>query len=585
MSQFVENVISNTNINKEVLFHDNTINSYNITTTINNDSESDGEYTFGIFKLLATGNICQKNKLIIFSIDRSGSMDDKCYDKRTKMQHTIHTLSNIVRFFEKNNYQINIIINVFDNEVETIIENTVVDSQTLNLIIEKIEKIHPNASTNFEKPLNIVKEQIEKFGTHLNIDRNNIYHIFMTDGEVNDGSSNKIDLIPLLDTNIHNIFIGFGIEHNSDLLYSLSNYRKGNYYFVDILENAGIVYGEITHEIVNTCFNDIEIKINNGLIYDWKNNVWSDILYINNIILDKSLIFQIKTLNRENLSVALSCEMDTNTSTTINHELCDLTKYIFRQKTQEILYKVNSTNFRKDKSITRKDLKKFYDLIKNYMTENNCVNDPLLKLLLDDIYIVFRTLNKSRSQMYTRARQTSQGRQQIYTVNNNNNNNNTTINNNTIGSNDTTVVGNGYSTFVHFTTPNRLLRSRNKKVEDEDDFDILDFNVNYPEFNLGRRYSVFDGVENDMLPHIEPRSNTPYSFNELDPFTNEYDEDYLEHTFSQYDCSPFISPSCLNTIHSVSVSMEEMTEQTECDGNETVIVNELSDTGTDTNSE
>jgi hypothetical protein len=42
----------------------------------------------------------------------------------------------------------------------------------------------------------------------------------------------------------------------------------------------------------------------------------------------------------------------------------------------------------------------------------------LVKVLLDDIYIAERTLGRDDGAMYTNSRQSSQGRQQTYTVNN-----------------------------------------------------------------------------------------------------------------------------------------------------------------------
>jgi len=38
----------------------------------------------------------------IFVIDNSGSMTDLCSDKRTKMQHIIHTLKKMVIYFNEN---------------------------------------------------------------------------------------------------------------------------------------------------------------------------------------------------------------------------------------------------------------------------------------------------------------------------------------------------------------------------------------------------------------------------------------------------------------------------------------------------
>ena len=48
-----------------------------------------------------------------------------------------------------------------------------------------------------------------------------------------------------------NIFIGFGLEHDSYLLNQLAETKKGEYRFIDKLENTCLVYGEVVHNMLH----------------------------------------------------------------------------------------------------------------------------------------------------------------------------------------------------------------------------------------------------------------------------------------------------------------------------------------------
>jgi hypothetical protein len=111
----------------------------------------------------------------------------------------------------------------------------------------------------------------------------------------------------------------------------------------------------------------------------------------------------------------------------------DFTKYIYRQRVQELLYGAsNITNTERlfyrhayrDEDVeaeiptlkeTMRDL--FLDM-KNYMKNNNLTEDVFWKVMLDDIYIVYKTMGTRFYHMYAASRKLSQGRQYTYAVNN-----------------------------------------------------------------------------------------------------------------------------------------------------------------------
>jgi hypothetical protein len=119
---------------------------------------------------------------------------------------------------------------------------------------------------------------------------------------------------------------------------------------------------------------------------------------------------------------------------------------MFRQVTQELLYKarkisekfnninlfmfpiesddlidnndshieINIEAMNEEKRIIKKELNNFHKNMIHFMKEKELENDPILKMLCDDIYIAYKTTGTSFGTMYTSARQTSNGRQQTY---------------------------------------------------------------------------------------------------------------------------------------------------------------------------
>jgi hypothetical protein len=128
---------------------------------------------------------------------------------------------------------------------------------------------------------------------------------------------------------------------------------------------------------------------------------------------------------------------------------CDLTKYLFRQKTQELLfatkelletqhnldhatddpferynalYQLPQTKeqekieaFKKQKDDLKKKMKDFFKVLLDYIEAHSLKTDAFFKTLCDDIYISIKSFDTQHGLMYTAARQTSQGRQQTYT--------------------------------------------------------------------------------------------------------------------------------------------------------------------------
>ncbi len=272
---------------------------------------------FGILKLTAiSAPMSQDINEIIFMIDRSGSMSDVCSDGRDKMQHILHTLKNMIIYF-KDNRSARVYINIFafDDIIEEIVERTAISEENIDSIITKINRISPRNSTDIEKALISIKCTIDKI--QLKNPTHNISNIFMTDGEATTGNHDIDYLSGLIDRNITNAFIGFGLEHDAVLLKSVTNGDNSSYYFIGKLENAGLVYGEILHGILYKILSDVRIQCSNCLIYDYKNNIWCDSLKVVDIVSESSKVYHIVSTMPKDCRVYLKAKSNKDDSITL----------------------------------------------------------------------------------------------------------------------------------------------------------------------------------------------------------------------------------------------------------------------------
>lgn len=494
---------------------------------------------FGILKLVAPScDITLATQELIFVIDRSGSMSDPCSDGRTKMQHIIHTLKNMILYLKEHHNNIHFFITIFafDNKFSYVIKRTDINNDNIDNILKMIDSIRPLGSTNIEYALTNVKEYIDElkddFPTHI------ISHIFMTDGEATDGNTDYPFLKNLVQDTITNIFVGFGINHDSALLNYISSKNNSSYYFIDILEKAGLVYGEILHSILYKYLDDVEIQVTNGYIYNYKSNEWTSKLSIGNIVGEANKTYHMVSDSPDVCSVIIifnKCEenilLDVPKLIDVN---VDYTKYIYRQKTLELLYEVsqnqnnvidfrnnifsqvidnevkNDLNLFGEKEKKESCLKnKLVDLIKdikNYMESNHLNEDHFLKNLCDDIYISYKTIGTRYGAMYTCARQVSQGNQRCYTVT---------------------------------QTPT--------SIDDE-----TEYSMNIPKLscnkNIGNNYNYDINNDNVGNDNINNNSNNSKSHLKLD-------KPQLIHNLSDFNDIPYLTPTATKMMRDVSADV------------------------------
>ena len=339
--------------------------------------------TFGILRIeVPIIPISTQPLAILLNLDHSGSMDDPCADGRTKMQHIKHTIKNILRVLmlkldETPELEIYMCIDIFSHNVENILHDSQetlgdgfiqITKPSVKFIIDEVERIVPWGCTNIELSLKTAQNQISTFKQNYPDFR--VAHIQLTDGQATMGKSIPEDLKTWVDTSYRNIFVGYGEDHDGHLMASLGELSPMcEYKFVDIIENTGLVYGEILYNLLYPLYDSVvNLTVSEGAkIYDWRTNTWVQNMAIPPLSGNSEKIFQMVadgTVPTDDICVDICVEEDEpndnymfDIAMSLPRLVCvegasvpsslqpmfvpnDLTLFMLRQLTQEHLYMV-----------------------------------------------------------------------------------------------------------------------------------------------------------------------------------------------------------------------------------------------------
>ena len=319
--------------------------------------------TFGVLNFNIRNEIpIVKEIYIVFNVDCSRTMLDICPDGNTKMTNIISTLENMIRQFHKiTNSKIFIRVQSFDTNIHVNIDTTEqLFTMDIENLISKIHEIKPAGPKNIEKAL-------RSAATHLNIYKNEhpqtyVAHIFLTDGQITQTNINiNTDTNTNTDTDTEylkrlvgrdylNIFLGYGTIHDSsNLLMNLAASGKLNeYHLINDVEKSNIVI----HRLLYKAIEDVTFVGEYCEIYDNISDTWKTELYIGNIISEQKTTYQIRSSESDKALISIFGRKihKTRMFEKITDDIilqaqaspvpvflkCDLTSYIFKQRTQEM---------------------------------------------------------------------------------------------------------------------------------------------------------------------------------------------------------------------------------------------------------
>ena len=397
--------------------------------TINPCHTLNSKGTFGILSLdLLEPNLDDEYSInLLVSIDNSGSMGDVCKDGKTKMDHAKHMLTHLVNFLlQSTTLNGTLSIVVFDHNLSKLCVNVPIQAKSiLTKILQKIEMIQSIGGTDIGQTLynaNAWYNEVLKETPNTRA-----VHIFMTDGQATYGMENTKDLLEIPVTSFTSYYVGFGTDHHYPLMKALGNLKNSDYYFVESIERAGMVYGEILHRTIYSISNSIEIQCRGGTLYDYKNNEWKNTLILSNVAKGTQRTLHLKSETTDAIPIIsisigelhVDSQFIANDSedipTVLNSD--SIMKAEWRQQTLEYLFQCSKYDLL---SKERKELedkgKSLMESLTVFMKSNDLINDVVLKQLCDDIGIARSGLSCINGQMYIGARQSSCGQQRAYSV-------------------------------------------------------------------------------------------------------------------------------------------------------------------------
>jgi len=534
-------------------------------------SLKDDEY-FGILTVkMEKTELVQIPTFLLFTIDRTGSMGERASGNCTKMDHVIQTFVSMMNYLSKLNTQIFIQVNIFNTDVSVLIKCVKITKDNVGDIITKIRALTCDGSTNIGLALQEAETTLINYNTE-NPDHQ-IGHIFMTDGEPTVGISEVVELYDIVNDNFINVFVGFGLQHNAVLLNKLSSKKNAEYQFVDNMENTALVYGETIHKFIYPALRNVELSIKDGLFYDWQTNTWTNSIYEPTIISEIEKIYHIKTKNPETVQVSIygaNCSdlnnearyletvysipdlIDSDTGFPMLNE--DLTKYAFRQKVQELLFKAKQrTHQSSSESTFKTEMKNLFRTIRKYMRMNDLKEDGLLKLLCDDISQTYRTFRTNYGIIYASARCSSQGRQRTYNTNSNSNHNTDELD---YGNNP--VFGmTGVIDRSIYCAPPALRRANTNSYQNLNEIIGTSNNIEDNDLSVGSRSPSISLT----IPSDDINDDTFNRYNEVGFVSFDDDDDTVEfviedeienYVSENLNTTCFATPGVLNTMRSMS---------------------------------
>lgn len=225
-------------------------------------------------------------------VDVSASMDEHDgKSKRTRLENVRSTLMKLFEYLHKQTNEENKPKHIVD--IVTFSGTGQTQSYTFDIGSNEgltnakalTESLQTNGMTD-------ISSAISATTMLTTIPNSRICVVMLTDGAVTTGCSNPYQLKEQLDNYITDLekiegslgvscaLVGYGIDHDAELLEILATNKYAEYHCVESSEGAGAVYGEIAHGFTYEGHRDVRIEINGALLHNGETDEWVSAIYV-----------------------------------------------------------------------------------------------------------------------------------------------------------------------------------------------------------------------------------------------------------------------------------------------------------------
>lgn len=308
-------------------------------------------------------NPLYENVAWIFSIDKSGSMNWTCKDGKTKMDHLKQTFENMLGYFieisAKFGIKQTITILTFNDETTVICKDVPITSDFVNDFKSNIkENFNPSGGTDIHKVLSFVNKHIQSHPIVNNPTKDNnslMIHVFMSDGEATTGITKSSTIAENIvnEASVYNSFIGFGEDHDSELMKELAENSWSDYFYVKDFEQASSVYAETIYNGLYQYIKNVKITTDDTttFIYNFDKKIWGVSLEFHGVTSGATRNFHL-TVAKYNPEINITVEYElsgkkykiSSKNKNENTGKIDLEayKYLWRQETLELLHDIET---------------------------------------------------------------------------------------------------------------------------------------------------------------------------------------------------------------------------------------------------
>jgi len=351
-----------------------------------------------------------------FSVDRSGSMADKCgKDGKTKMDHVKHTVQNILT--ELKDTLVKVSCTAFDHELSVVFDGQLITEDNMNELRKRTDNVLPRGATNLE------------FAVKSFIKGDQTFNIMLTDGAATAGEANCNTLAMFVPKNSVNFFVGIGDDHSVMSLTRMANASaKGRYYYVPTMEEAHISFGEMLAIILYRVADDVTFVCENCTIYNSDSDEWTDRWVVPWLQADEKKVFHIladdplkaiisifdknnKLLATCQGTAATPCDQREVHKHNVMVLLSSLEYYQMDRQTER--------GFKQhDVSVElHDDLQSYLKVMRFFVKENGLEDDPFYQRLTTDLELALQSFSTSRAATFSASLKYGLCQNRLFTLN------------------------------------------------------------------------------------------------------------------------------------------------------------------------